>query len=228
MRWKMNSFLKKSCLIIYATDLQYNAVQIHLCVLLFWLLSHIYRLINVVIEAGGFTTYHNSPMQKWRRERWMEYKTPRAEVELGTCISPPSTPTCCPLSCLPLCFLSRSFLYNLSTTQLLWLLFPVGIHMHARTTRVRAHKNTHSSSRAVQRQSRQLSFDLERKVASTTNNDRHSRNKRSAVITQQNTHANPHGRMQAKCITHKNMPKAQKTTVKSRFNHRYSQAATHT
>lgn len=63
---------------------------------------------------------------------------------------------------------------------------------------------------AVQRQLRQLSFDLERKVASDFNDDRHSRNKRSAVIRQKT-------RARAKCITRKKTEKKKhaKSTGKS-------------
>lgn len=112
------------------------------CVLLFWSLSQIYRLISTVIEAGGFATCHSSPMQTQRRERWMEHITPWAEVELGTCISPPVHPHMLPPQ-LPATLSPLSLLlYNHSTIQLLWLLFPVGIHSHIHTHNTCIHKST--------------------------------------------------------------------------------------
>lgn len=134
----------------------------------------------------------------WTTERWMECKMPRNEVELGTCIAPPqSTPTCCPLSRLPLCFLSRSFFiqflhrtapliaascghaHSFSFTHTHTFTQKQIQHMH--NTQNLRHPETHSFP-AAQRQLCQLSFDLGRKVASTTNNDRHSRQKQNAII----------------------------------------------
>lgn len=109
MRWKRTQLLKILPW-LFMQQAYSTMLDPSVCVL-FWLLLQIYTLIGVVIEAGGFTTSPISLVQN--RERWIEYKTPRAEVELGTCIIPPSTPTRCPLSCLPLCFLSRSF-YTIS------------------------------------------------------------------------------------------------------------------
>lgn len=133
----------------------------------------------------------------------MEYKTPRAEVELGTCISPPSTPACCPLSCLPLCFLSHSF-YTISPPHSSFdCSFPWAYTLtHTNTTHAYTHKTSKTHFlHTVQRELHQLSFDSERKVASTTNNDRHSRNKPSKAITP-NT-PNTHTSKQAKCKIHK-------------------------
>lgn len=151
---------------------------------------------------------------------------PRDEVELGTCISPLSTPTCCPLSCLPLCFLSHSF-HTISTPHGSFdCRFPWAYtDTHTQIQQRHTHKNSkHTKTHffcTVQRQLCQLSFDLERKVASTTNNDRHSRNKRSTAIKQKtHKYAKTCGKT---CKKHKKPP-----LLKSKFNQRYTQAATHT